>query len=53
MLKNKDFVATRPPDAVVLRHDYSTCLIYAYGHAGLVDGLISSEFTSSLQHFSC
>ena len=30
-----------------LRHDYSTSLIYAYEHAGLADGLISSEFTSS------
>ena len=36
-----------PRTLFVLRHDYSTCLIYAYEHAGLADGLILSEFTSS------
>ena len=42
-----------PGRCFVLRHDYSTGLIYAYEHAGLADGLISSEFTSSHNIFSC
>ena len=30
-----------------LHHDYLLCLIYAYEHAGLADGLISSGYTST------